>query len=410
MLIRRFFAFVISAFLIFFPAYSYAASAAGWGATNADATINGATATIKAFKQGAAGAAQAVINHKPSASAVGKALMRAGGGLALALAATQLVDGALDWVLDPANNTLRYKHPADAPTPVNGYWGNMWGQQFATHTLAMQSNCDQHNSGAVIGAFYDGVGYQHGCEGMPDGQGGFDNSVSVGTYAVTITLDPNAPAITPPHPERSIPVMTTVANKVLANAAAGHKDSQDFVKAVAVGQANAGELDKALNAASVPATSTPTADAPTYVDPTLPTTQNPDVPAEPVEPVDPAKPFDPSSIIAAINSLKAMLADILSSMTEFFDWVKAPVPPEEEKKDVPFATTGDIGLDEVDRFEQRIEFSGQCPSNDFSFTMMGVTYAKPIPYHHLCGFLEQIAPWLLAMCYLGTAYFVVENI
>lgn len=410
MLIRRFFAFVISAFLIFFPAYSYAASAAGWGATNADATINGATATIKAFKQGAAGAAQAVINHKPSAAAVGKGLMRAGGGLALALAATQLVDGALDWVLDPSNNTLRYKHPADAPLPVNGYWGNMWGQQFATHTLAMQSNCDEHNSGAVVGAFYDGIGYQHGCEGILGNDGVYAGSVAVGSYAVTITLDPQAPAITPPHPERSIPVMTTVANKVLANAAAGHKDSQDFVKAVAVGQANAGELDKALNAASVPATSTPTADAPTYVDPTLPTTQNPDVPAEPVDPVDPAAPFDPSSIIAAINSLKAMLAGILSSMTGFFDWVKAPVPPEEEKKPVPFGTTESVGLDSVDRFEERIDFSGQCPVNDFSFTMMGVTYAKPIPYYHFCGFLEQIAPWLLAMCYLGTAYFVVENI
>lgn len=95
---------------------------------------------------------------------------------------------------------------------------------------------------------------------------------------------------------------------------------------------------------------------------------------------------------------------------DFINWFKEPPPADVPAGDVPFATTGDVGLDDVDRFEKRITFSGQCPSNDFSFSMMGVTYAKPIPYHHLCGFLEQIAPWLLAMCYLGTAYFVVENI
>lgn len=189
---------------------------------------------------------------------------------------------------------------------------------------------------------------------------------------------------------KSIPI-DTVAAKVISNAEAGHAPSQEAVKAVALEGFAAGEHDAALEAAATEAgTENP------------PDTENP--------PVDPAAPFDPSSIIAAINSLKAMLAGILSSMTGFFDWVKAPVPPEEEKKDVPFATTGDVGLDSVDRYEQRIDFSGQCPVNDFSFTMMGVTYAKPIPYHHLCGFLEQIAPWLLAMCYLGTAYFVVENI
>ena len=98
------------------------------------------------------------------------------------------------------------------------------------------------------------------------------------------------------------------------------------------------------------------------------------------------------------------------SLTGFFDWVKGDVPEDEPPQDVPFATTSDIGIDDNVRFEQRIQFNGQCPVNDFSFTMMGVTYSKPIPYHHLCGFLEQIAPWLLAMTYLGAAYFVTENL
>lgn len=95
---------------------------------------------------------------------------------------------------------------------------------------------------------------------------------------------------------------------------------------------------------------------------------------------------------------------------DFVDWVKEPPPSDEAVKLVPYGELGDVGLDGVDRYEERINFAGQCPANDFSFSMLGVTYSKPIPYHYFCGFLEQIAPWLLAMCYLGTAYFVVENV
>lgn len=95
---------------------------------------------------------------------------------------------------------------------------------------------------------------------------------------------------------------------------------------------------------------------------------------------------------------------------DFIDWFKEDVPEDTPPKVVPYAEERDVGLDSVDRFEQRIDFTGQCPANVFSFSMMGVTYAKPIPYQHLCSFLEQVAPWLLAMCYLGSAYFVVENL
>lgn len=391
----------MSLMIVIFSTQSANAAAVGWAATNADATINGATATIKAFKQGAAGAAQAVINHKPSASAVGKALMRAGGGLALALAATQLVDGALDWVLDPANNTLKYKHPADAPALVNGYWSNMWGEQFATHTLAIQSNCAKHNSGLVIGVRVSGSAYEHGCEGILGDDGVYAGSIAVGSYAVTINLDPQAPPISPPYPERSIPVMTTVANKVLANAAAGHKDSQDFVKAVAVGQANAGELDKALNAASVPATSTPTADAPTYVDPTLPTTGNPDAPTAPV---DPTKPFDPSSILAALAGIKSVLtgfvdwwqaqwATFSTGITEFFQWVRAEPDTASLQPEPVEVSEGTL----VDGWENKVNAGyvnmggKQCPSDVLiPISYMGASTNLSLSYVPFCHFASII--------------------
>lgn len=370
MLIRRFFAFIISAFLIFYPAYAYATtSVGGWTAT--DSLIAGANTTINAAKTAGGKALKSSITVAASASKVGKHLIKGGGAAALAFAMVELADGALDWVLDPANNAVKWKDP-------NASEGGAVGSGGATdQCIAAALSTYGTIEGAGFVEFHPSASLMK-CKSK-FGEFGW------------ITYNPPVGGGAGSDEYKSIPI-DTVAAKVISNAEAGHAPSQEAVKATALEGFAAGEHDAALEAAATEAgTENP------------PDTENP--------PVDPAAPFDPSSIIAAINSLKAMLAGVMSSMTGFFDWVQAPfTPPEEEKKDVPFATTGDVGLDEVDRFEQRIDFSGQCPVNDFSFTMMGVTYAKPIPYYHLCGFLEQIAPWLLAMCYLGTAYFVVENI
>lgn len=94
---------------------------------------------------------------------------------------------------------------------------------------------------------------------------------------------------------------------------------------------------------------------------------------------------------------------------DFVTWFKEPAPPELLPQDVPYGDLSDVGLDQVDRYEQRIDFVGQCPTGDFSVTMLGRTYSKPIPYHEYCRFLESFAPWLLAMTLLGTAWFVLEN-
>lgn len=394
MLIRRFFAFVISAFLIFFPAYSYATTSVG-GWTALDTITAGATNTINAVKGAGATGMRSAVAVAPSAVKVGKHLIKGGGAAALAFAMVELADGAIDWVLDPANNAVKYKNPAYSPDAggdgsagAYGYYVVRTAGNGTAPANVFYNTADAACRGDIVKAgkeFYSY--YTNGdCWAVQD-------SGKTWFGVVNYKDKPSNPAPVVPSKEYiSIPI-DSVAAKVIANAEAGHAPSQEAVKATALEGFAAGEHDAALDAAAVPDTGVENP----------PDAENP--------PTDAPVPFDPSSIIAAINSLKAMLAGILSSMTGFFDWVQAPVPPDdEEKKDVPFATTGDVGLDDVDRFEKRIEFSGQCPVNDFSFTMMGVTYAKPIPYHHLCGFLEQIAPWLLAMCYLGVAYFVVENI
>lgn len=399
MLIRRFFAFVISAFLIFFPAYSYATTSVG-GWTAVDTITAGATNTINATKTAGGKVLKSAITIAPQAGKVGKLLLRGGGAAALLIAVPQLLGDGVDWVLDPANNSVKYKPVSDPAAPVAGSYS------MSTPLEGVKSYPTADQACAHFATYYIAQNYKNSNYTKPS----HTNMVAIGSTCDFMFLPNNSagtayiprsfpliftPFVDPSLDEdgyKKIPI-DTVAAQVISNAAAGHAPSQEAVKATALEGFAAGEHDAALDAAATEAgTQNP------------PDTENPPKDGE-------AVPFDPSSIIAAIDSVKAVLTGMLSSMTGFFDWAQAPVPPDDqEKKDVPFATTGDVGLDEVDRFEKRIDFAGQCPVNDFSFTMMGVTYAKPIPYYHLCGFLEQIAPWLLAMCYLGTAYFVVENI
>lgn len=540
MLIRRFFAFVISAFLIFFPAYSYAASPSGWVVSPADIIIGAAGNTVTAIKGAGASALQSTVKHAPTVGNIGKKIIKGGGGAALGYAVVGLIGAGVDWVLDPANNRVIYYDT------TNGGTGSWFYEPYGKPKIFVvdpAAHCVSSGTGSRVS--YQDVG-RPAMACMPATGNGVNRWYYQDTTIIPV--------------EKYLPI-STVAAKVQSNAAAGHAPSQELIKTVIIDDVNAGVLDVPLNTNAVPV-----ADAPPV---------NP-----PYDPTQPVPPFDPSSIIAAIKSvmaavvnmsgvlgakidalmidlglkheeklvadaantaeivaandrtgaqvaaIAAAIADIEGNtldgkvindavdraiaagnadtasivaaieaiegntldgqvindavdrviandnvnaqsaadaasaaadaakaadaantaavtdaidaqtdaisetdpvtgvkslklpafcswalpVCDFFGWVAEPVPENEEKKDVPFATTGDIGLDDVDRFEKRIEFSGQCPVNDFSFSMMGVTYAKPIPYHHLCGFLEQIAPWLLAMCYLGVAYFVVENI
>lgn len=401
MYMRRFFAFVISAFLIFFPVYSYATTSTG-GWTALDTITAGATNTINATKTAGGKVLNSAVTVGASASKVGKHLIKGGGQAALAYAVVELADGAIDWVLDPANNRVKYTIPSDGAgdAPVGKIW---MINNFGTNPSASQKS--QYGSTSVDIACSKAAGLY--------GYTNFLVTEITATSAKCVNADNQSayrplvlytnPAYDPNAPtteEKYIPI-STVADKVISNAEAGHGPSQEAVKATALEGFAAGEHDAALDAAAVESDAG---------------TDNPTDPNNPADPADPV-PFDPSSIIAAINSLKALLAGILSSITgmadsvtSLFDWTQEEPPEEEAPVPVPYGELGDVGLDGVDRYEERINFAGQCPANDFSFSMLGVTYSKPIPYHYFCGFLEQIAPWLLAMCYLGTAYFVVENV
>ena len=99
-----------------------------------------------------------------------------------------------------------------------------------------------------------------------------------------------------------------------------------------------------------------------------------------------------------------------SSVCNFMDWVKQEPPKPNPPEQVPKANLSDLGLDENELFKQRVKFDGQCPKHELKFSINGKQIIEPIPTHHFCNLLEQIAPWLLAFSYLSAGFFVIRNL
>ena len=337
---------------------SYAnTSIGGW--TAVDTIIAGANTTINAVKTSGGKAVKSAITIAPQAGKVGKLLLRGGAVGALALAVPQLLGDGVDWVLDPANNSIKYTIPASSgDTAVHQY--KVQSADFAGNAAAACAAyvstlavIDGREVPAVlsVGAISDTrtnlsgdrVGYPFYCKVR--GSYGSIDDIQGFMYGEKVIA-------TKPAEERQKPI-GDIADQVISNAAAGDVASQDAVKAAALEGFAAGEHDAALDAAAIPDTGV----------------ENPPVtdPANP--PKDP--PFDDSGIIGAINSLKALLAGILSSISSLADFFKSEPPPEP----TPEETVIDIPTPDLPTPDTDINFGGSCPAN---FEVNSSIFGNPI--------------------------------
>lgn len=392
-MIRQLLAFFLSFALIFSSTSALAASPAGWSVSPADVVMNGATATINAFKGAGSTALKATIAHKPAATAVGKQLIKGGGSVALAYAMVELLDAGIDWVLDPENNAVKYKPNAAAGEGDAGTGAGTgalmfckWHEEcdagvynYSSAEAAGRATCARYKESYVkisgIQPFKDGDWFTVHCV-RADGSA----DLWSGRVKANPAYDPDAPPAGGVDADgyKSIPI-NTVASKVLANAEAGHTESQDFVKAVAVGAVDAGELDTALDAVAEPTTDT----------------ANPDAP-----PTDPTKPFDPSGILDALKKilsalgLLSLLGTISDSLTAMLEWFKGEPEgkPEDNKIDIPEPPLPDI--------DSTISFGGACPADlGADFNLYGTNFNFVLmPFSKLCPLLSTfVKPTLILL-------------
>lgn len=348
-------------------------SVGGWSAL--DVITAGATNTINATKTAGGKVLKSAITIAPQAGKVGKYLLRGGAAGALALAVPQLIGEGVDWVLDPANNAVKYKSDDTAAGGGNNshlrqLWQSADGLLYPTRMSAAEANCAKWGyTGAVtISSATNAVK----CGGLGAGTvRQIDNP----------NYDPNA---IPSDEYKYLPI-DTVAAQVISNAEAGDPSSQEAVKATALEGFAAGEHDAALDAAATEAgTENP------------PDTENP-----PKDPDAPAEPFDPAGIISAINALKALLAGILSSITGLADIFNSDPPPEKTQKET------DVPVDDLpptkgasDFDVNYINFGGQCPVlPSFNVGIGGASSALTFDMTPLCDMAVKIRPAVIAIAY-----------
>lgn len=290
--------------VIFSTQSAYATtSVGGWTAT--DSLIAGANTTINAVKGAGATGMRSAVAVAPSAVKIGKYLIKGGGAAALLLAVPQLLGEGVEWVLDPANNAIKYKESAGSGSaPVGNVWmGLNWGNTPTPAEIAKWGSPTVDGACSKMAALYKYPNYK--VSNVTASSARCANGANPSEYVslavfVNPAYDPSAPSAD----EKYLPIVD-VAAKVIANAESGHAPSQEAVKATALEGFAAGEHDAALDAAATEAgTQNP------------PDTENPPKDGE-------AVPFDPSSILAALSSISAILAGILSSLTGFVDWWKS---------------------------------------------------------------------------------------
>lgn len=307
LLYKKFLCVFMSLMIVIFSTQSAYATTSVGGWTALDTITAGATNTINATKTAGGKVLKSAITIAPQAGKVGKYLLRGGAAGALALAVPQILGDGVDWVLDPANNRIKYTVDGVVPDncdtslcTTNQYKYRIYSNQAYAPTEVAACNAivpsgftfldvRNYNSSLKMCAFIDNKG----------------NVRTGGGFAISKVPNENyIPGSTTPSETKYIPI-DQVAAQVISNAEAGHAPSQEAVKATALEGFAAGEHDAALDAAATEAgTQNP------------PDTENPPKDGE-------AVPFDPSSILAALSSISAILAGIMSALTGFVDWWQA---------------------------------------------------------------------------------------
>lgn len=381
-----------------------AASFGGWSMSNPVA--QGASVLYNGSKNviinGANVAKTSTALITPTATSVAKLLAKGVAGVALSVAVEQLL-GAVDWVLDPANNRVIYTDPLAIPDPENSVgWEKLWrssnGKDYPTMLAAGQANCIAFRMGS-----------NPTFEFRPDGK--YSVFCSSG-QAASVSSRPN-PAYDPAAntPVKKYLPIDTVAAQVISNAESNtdkRAAAQVATMAAAADMVAEAESD---NVKARPIVSQLDANAKTETDAdgntaTGSQTQNPTKPETtdlklefpkfcgwaPIvcEAAQVAIAFPRlvtgwwETIVEKTNSWATSISESWASVKE---WAKS-----EESKDTELEIPDPI----QPPIDTDISFGGICPADHEAQINMGVGVIKmPISYEPICTTVSTAKPVLI---------------
>ncbi|MCH7333840.1 hypothetical protein MMP69_12040 [Acinetobacter modestus] len=165
---------------------------------------------------------------KPTPADVAKVLRGGAAGIALSIAVDQLLD-AVDWVLDPANNQIKYRHKIEGLTKFRGLDGLLFdsAEEYCSWRLN-KVRSEKYPKSALRNITYSSSGKSGTCW--------------IYTYSATYAVDFNFEILKNIEIEEKTLPLETVAEQVISNADADSLDAQ-----VATGLAAQSILNEAYN-------------------------------------------------------------------------------------------------------------------------------------------------------------------
>lgn len=427
---KKIIAYIISLAVAFMPTLAFSSSnLGGWSLSNpiaqgASVIYDGAK---KTFINGKEAIKTGTAKITPPPSAVARALAKTAAGYALTVAVQEML-GAVDYVLDPANNSITYTKKSDPNTipPSN--------QFYYTNGL------DGKNYNSVFAA----------CTGLAThfkgiyGDGFVSNPSPVGLKCnVLFGWDPSArwnngylanqmgnPAYDPTAEDDSRPTtipLDSVAQNLINRAIAGDPAASAVVVDAAADIVNEAENDdqkarpivnQLEQTAAHPTDETATAEGSAT-----------DVATDPVtgEPVETKKPFDFSMqfpVFCGWAPIVCESAQIVVDMPTFVeDYWKTKAKPtlvenwdlvKDWATDEPEFDAEEVEIQQPQEFDNsvfskdRFSVSRQCPvAEQHTISLSGISVNFSFDLTPICTVLDFARPALVACSYLYAAYIVI---
>ena len=423
---KKFLVFLLSLTICLTPSLTFAGlSSSGWTLQNP--ISKGASTVYQGVKN-------VIINGKnvvktstalitPTASQVSKVLARGVAGVALSVAVQELL-GMVDWVLDPENNTIRYREqdkPANQDPTIPIIWSTGYERQnyiYATAESAARAECAYHKETYVSLWNVSTFGAYVHCKRS---DGSIDDWAVDGIY--NPLYDPNA--VPEENKEKSIP-LDTVAAKVISNAESGNSDAKVATTAAAADVVNDAQNNDAkakpiVNQLEANSKTETDADAGNATGETKPNTTTGGTDLSLTFPVfcswapticEAAQTviYFPTTLTDWWNESKQKTDSWAKSVSDAYASTKEWFQKEPEKDkdgtevDVDTPTPFDNSVFSKDRFA----VSRQCPiPEQHTISLSGVSVNFSFDMTPLCQVLILARPALVACSYLYAAYIVI---
>ncbi|KMU98227.1 hypothetical protein ACS72_16560 [Acinetobacter sp. VT 511] len=418
-----------------FPTFLFAGVLAGTGWSIGDRVAKGASTIVNGTKN-------VVINGKnyiktgtatitPTATQVAKVLARGAAGYALSVAVEQLI-GAVDWVLDPANNQIKWQEEGSIggkyiflctesingcpvgssminPTLVDPNASSQWRDVCASKAASMGGTVHSNSrSGTCIVTV-----------------GGSNTFYGIGTR--TIEGEEGE--------EKTLP-LPVVAEKVISNAEGGDTNAQVATTAAAADIVAEAEKDDAKarpiaqqlesSAQTKPADAAEAEKANEATGEAKPNTANPDATDLSLEfPIfcdwAPTICEAAQTVINFPNTLTdwwetsntkadSWASSISEAWASVKDWATNEPDLQQQEQDLPIDETP-LDRDPSSFDTSYVTFGAQCPVFDSYEVSVGpISKSLSMDLTPLCQFAEKVRPAILGMSYLTAAGIVVAAI